>query len=214
MREHVYIVGYNGNMANRYKAILNVLGIPHMGHDKHEIPKPGAISRARGVIICTPTTHHINDLKTYLATERPVLCEKPICHSVAELNQLEKAVGINITYLTMVNQYAYMTDDVSHGDTFYDYFKSGPDGLYWDCLNVIGLAKGEIHLSTKSPVWNCQINGKKLSLSKVDYSYVEMLKDWLFNPKSNYAYARKAHEKVTRMVYDRSIDRDSSPLVK
>lgn len=214
MREHVYIVGYNGNMANRYKAILNFLGIPHLGHDKGEIPKPGAISRSRGIIICTPTANHINDLKTYLATERPVLCEKPLCHSVSELSQLEKAVGINISYLTMVNQYQYLTSDISHGSTFYDYFKTGPDGLYWDCLNIIGLAKGELFLAAKSPTWNCQINGKKLALTNIDYSYIEMVKDWLLSPKSNYAYARMAHEKVTRIVYDRSTNRDSSTLIK
>lgn len=212
MREHVYIVGYNGNMASRYKAILDFLNIPHMGHDKNEYPKEGALKRCRGVIICTPTKCHIDDLKIYLNINKPVLCEKPLAHSLVELNQLEKIVGINITYLTMVNQYAYMTDEISHGDSFYNYFKSGPDGVYWDCLNIIGLANGEVHLSTKSPVWSCQINGRKLALSKVDYSYIEMIKDWLAHPKSNYAYARKAHEKVTRMLYDRSTHCDPSPF--
>jgi hypothetical protein len=78
----------------------------------------------------------------------------------------------------MVNNYAYMAKD-GRGPTIYNHYNSGGDGLYWDCIQLIHLAKDVIVLENKSPFWKCDINGIRQSKQDVDASYVHMLQDFL-----------------------------------
>lgn len=188
----VYIVGNKGNMAKRYQAILNHLGVKHTGHDKD---KPWFYPQdATHFLICTPTDRHIADILKCLDFEKPILCEKPIdkAHDLSMWFTKDK-------FITMVNQYAYISQPVAEGETYYNYFKSGADGLYWDCLNIIGLANGPVRINNTSPVWECALNGNPLTLKQVDIAYCDMLEDWLHNPVSNWDYAVAAHKKVAEM---------------
>jgi hypothetical protein len=99
----------------------------------------------------------------------------------------------------MVNQYNWISPKNTNKNTHYDFFKTGGDGLYWDCINVIGLANGLVEINNTSPIWSCAINGKSLSLFDVDISYIHMIEDWLLRPFSNWDYAVAAHKKVAEM---------------
>jgi hypothetical protein len=99
---------------------------------------------------------------------------------------------------TMTMQYhelvkSYETGKVSK----YDYFRSGPDGLVWDCLQIIGLSRGPIELSDISPIWSCDINGQKLNLSDMDRAYVRFMSKWIYGSlDQTMDEVRFMHEKV------------------
>jgi hypothetical protein len=193
----IYIFGVKGNMAKRYGACLQHLGVPYGGCD---IPQPIAtktdLEAAKAFIVATPTETHIEILKEILPYKKPILCEKPISKNLSEILALETEFPHVKTTLCMVNQYKYLLKKQPSNYSEYSYFKSGQDGLYWDCINIIGLAKKLPSLSRNSAIWKCTINGDKLSLSDMDHAYIAMLKDWTTKFAANWDYMIKAHEKV------------------
>lgn len=201
MNELVYIVGNQGNMAKRYQAILNHLGVNHIGHDKDE-PWHYAIDDVTHFLICTPTKRHLFDIGKVLPYGRPILCEKPLAHTYYAVLAADGEWAEKTDRITMVNQYAYINNVEGSGlagDTYYNYFKTGNDGLFWDCLNIIGLADGSVRIENNSPIWSCAINGTSINLKQVDIAYCDMIEDWLHNPVSNWDYAMAAHKKVQTM---------------
>ena len=181
----VYFVGYEGNMARRYRACLDYLGIKHCGVDLGGV-ETGAVYDCDGIIIATPTPTHMNMIKRYAAFDKPILVEKPISLDPFILN------GGNVQ---MVNQYAYC-GPFSGGETYYNNWNTGKDGMAWDCINIIGLAEGKCTIENTSPIWKCMINGKELTLADIDLSYIKMIDSWTKNPVSNTDYILKAHKKV------------------
>lgn len=200
MTHLVYIVGNQGNMAKRYQAILNKLGVKHIGHDKEE-PWHFAAHEASCFIICTPTERHLKDIDLALQFDKPILCEKPLTKSLADLQWSKDHWGKKIELIKMVNQYSYIegVSEKSNENTYYNYFKTGNDSLYWDCINIIGLARDSVRIENTSPVWACAINGKMLLHKQVEVAYCDMIEDWLANPVTNWEYAFLAHEKVAVM---------------
>lgn len=201
----VYIIGIEGNMGRRYSAILDYLGIPYIGHDKQHAPdqtrnfiRPEA-KGATHFIIATPTDRHISDIRNIIKRyQKPILCEKPLVKNYRELCEFEHELKEDVALISMVNQYRYLIPNDIEGASYYDYFKTGSDGLEWDCINIIGLAKRPpIYIKDESPRWRCAINGKTLNLSMMDYAYIDMMKDFV-SPDylCNWAYAKRAHEKV------------------
>lgn len=192
----VFISGCTGNMGRRYTAICHDLGLTVMGGDK-ETPLSEQASVARekdcdGVIIATPTVNHVDALNLFgNIAQLPILCEKPL----APGKLLEMRFNVR-----MVNQYEYMIDKKSVGKTYWNYYKSGDDGLLWDCINIIGLAKSECVIKGSSPFWRCMINGKELNIKDMDMAYFDMVKDWVKNPTDNLEYCKMAHDKVEVMV--------------
>ncbi len=93
-----------------------------------------------------------------------------------------------------------MSIEVAKGETYYDYFKSGQDGLAYDCCNIIGLSKKRPTLANSSPIWKAKINGQELSLADMDQAYVKMIMDWTRSPLSNWDYAVEMHQKVLRWL--------------
>lgn len=190
----ILLIGSEGNMGKRYKAIFNHLGIDYSTFDSaidchiHSYAK-----YAKGFLIATPTDTHTDLIFQLAPYKRPILCEKPITRDPTEL----AAVLMLKPKLQMVNQYAHMPISKSKNKpTSYNYYRHGGDGLNWDCINVIGLAKGPVKLDQQSPVWNCTINGKKLNLSDMDHAYISMIKSWVKNPEPNLDYIAMAHGKV------------------
>lgn len=198
----IYIIGNQGNMGKRYTAILNYLGENVKGHDLDAYIGE-ELAAASGFIVATPTKNHLNDVVDLFKYEKPILCEKPLTKNIEELNQLEDKYREELSLLSVVNQYQYLKKG-TNGKTVYNYYKSGNDGLAWDCLNIIGLAKGDFEIDNKMPYWRCVLNGAQLNLGMMDHAYVDMIKNWLKDPKSNYAYARKAHEKVALYLAENS----------
>jgi hypothetical protein len=191
-----YIFGIRGNMARRYIACLRYLGHEIDGHDKGDAFTLGKLKDASGVIICSPSDEHLTHIKQAIPSQLPILCEKPITRNFDELQTFEKNQHLNLSQLQMVNQYSFLEAGSRGGLTEYDYFKSGADGLLWDCINIVGLARGKVRLANNSPVWDCAINGKQLSLADMDVAYLKMISSWVKNPVSNWSYTEMAHRKV------------------
>lgn len=151
-----------------------------------------------GVIICTPTALHSTHIEQFLPTGAPILCEKPITTSIRALDRLFPKLTDDVS---MVNQYRFLRgrrDDVVDDMTMYDYFNHGRDGLAWDCISVVGLAKGNVVLGEKSPRWHCWINGERMSLADMDQAYIDMMSHWLAGQLVGHGpeYIRDAHAKV------------------
>jgi len=222
----VFIVGINGNMGQRYKHILKWLGHEVDGIDKESISTLDILKDKERVIIATPTATHIGyiDHIAHSNPEARILCEKPfindekhfgfLCESV---NRWKKS-NINIS---MVSQYDYLVDPESEGVTYYNYFKTGNDGLNFDCINIIWHAKGNIVLSNSSPIWDCIINGKRINLSDMDEAYIKMVQMWIHMPygpifpHAEYDRIIESHKKAINIKayygnFKQGFDRDSS----
>jgi len=210
----VLILGSEGSMGTRYKAILKYLGVNYSCYDSalentyyKELPVYNHYSH---IIIATPTSTHYGYINSIGANYKgAVLCEKPIV--------IGSKIDFPVQDLSMVFQYAYLAfknpieelnadnmdfhlDDVY---SIYNYFRSGKDGLIWDCLQIIALHKGSIDnlmLKNSSPEWNCILNNKRLSLSNMDNAYVLAIKDWLTGNRFDLSVIKKAHQKVEQYI--------------
>jgi len=194
----VCIVGHKGNMGRRYASILNYLGEDWVGIDEgYEIPF------MQNYIIATPTKTHIDiilDIKI-VNPDATILCEKPITTDIKQFRRVPEEYWNDIF---MVNQYAYISDFVNKSwapaSTFYDFYHSGNDGLAWDCIQLIHLAieKHKIILRNTSPIWKAEINGRPIGKEEIDFSYIDMIKDFLGDRKKCWGLhkAYQAHEDV------------------
>ena len=197
----IAIMGGEGNMGRRYKCILeNVIKKDVVIFDKGSASLQG-IKDCDGVIIATPTQNHLAMIKRLQGLNLPILCEKPLTTNLAHLDAFENEHRPICSQVQMVNQYEFLAKPHSYGETHYSYWNSGKDGLDWDCLNIIGLSeKRPEYIDNQSPYWQCMINGYKISIENMDLAYVAMLRRWVNEPKSNWAYASKAHLKVAKYI--------------
>jgi hypothetical protein len=199
----VLIVGHLGNMGGRYRAILNHLGIKWSGYDKSgDVPFDVAAKDCDRAIIATPTESHVADIRKVAARiDGPILCEKPITKSISELETLLAWVTLTGVDLTMVYQYSKLVPSNAHGETTYDYWYHGKDGLVWDCIQIIGLAKGALELKETSPLWTCVINGHPLRSGGMDNAYIQYIQDWLVDSRKCCGPSEilRIHEKTARL---------------
>lgn len=196
----IMVIGGKGNMGQRYCAILRHLGIKYSTIDIEDKDQLFKRDLADGFIVATPTKNHIKMIYDLAQYNKPILCEKPISTNVESLLPFLETMRRQDLNLQMVNQYAYMPLGDGEGFTEYNYFKHGGDGLAWDCLNILGLANGEVHLGDDSPIWRCTINGKKLSIADMDNAYINMVANWVGNPEDNIDYIEHAHRKVINLA--------------
>lgn len=199
-RLRVALWGASGNMGRRYTAVLNALGDSIIPIDVHqsETERLALSAGADCILVATPTETHETILKQLAQLHIPVLCEKPICKDLKALEAILKLYYQNRTGFRMINQYASMVPQPpNQGPTYYDYFNHGKDGLAWDCVNILGLAGGEVALAEKSYYWRVCINGDVLSHSNVDFSYFDMLKKYRREMnRSMDDYIMRAHERA------------------
>lgn len=147
------------------------------------------------VLIATPTISHPQDIRKYRRYKVPIICEKPITTNRKILQDL---LDLDCD-LSMVNQYDCLPILRTVVTTSrYDYFRSGKDGLIWDCINIIGLAKEPPKIANKSPVWDCVINGTPHSLVGMEMAYIDMITREKFADKE---YIEKAHKRVWEGFY-------------
>ena len=137
---------------------------------------------------------------------KPILCEKPITTNIEQLSEVIKECQAAKSDLRVVYQYkkAYI-DDFNHGPTHYNFYRHGGDGLQWDCIQIIGLARGLVTLREDSPIWDCVINGQRLNIGDMDRAYVSYVADWLHNPELCVGVndILAIHKKVKEFVHDR-----------
>ena len=200
----ILIIGANGSMGVRYQSILRYLEQDYKCADKNHslmlINK--MVEDSDGVIIATPTESHADYIKMACAHKRPILCEKPVTRDVAKLKATLAHVRESRTPFQMMYQYKELVSSQLTDWSYYNYFRHGNDGLVWDCLQIIGLARGEVTLEDTSPIWRCSINGKALDSKFMDGAYVNYVRKWLRNPTGDLGEIVAVHEKV--LDYERS----------
>ena len=210
------IVGGKGNMGRRYVAICKSENIPYEVIDKDDQPK-----LCSHYLITTPTRTHekvLDDLCLFLGDSKAkakILMEKPVAlvsNLREDLKFIDRAKGAGHE-IYMVNQYAYYSHqlDDTDGPTYYDFYHSGGDGLQWDCIQLIYLARSGVqYLKNESPVWKARINGVPLSRELIDLCYVKMLKDFvsdgaMYGELWNHIDIKRAHKAV--LEYERGFNR-------
>lgn len=200
----ITIIGANGGMGRRYQAILAFLGYEvapiEVDHEEFYIKK--CIERSDGVIIATPTDTHAAIVRKTLKYRKPILCEKPICKDTTELNNLFTEIKESKTPFRMVFQYSLLCGTARIGRSNYNYFRHGNDGIYWDCLQIIGLARSGISLEETSPVWRCTINGQVLKIADMDSAYIGDVQRWMRNPNLDLSFLKEIHEKTASLERD------------
>jgi hypothetical protein len=217
----ILVIGSQGNMGKRYMLILKHLGHSPFGFDlKKDTPTPideieKYGERFDGIIIATPTSHHLNVINLYKRSGLPILCEKPFTNNYKRhCEMLHEVIEDKDLKIRMVNQYEYYENKrLDHLKiikeheihelpkiTKYNYFKTGQDGLLYDCINILGLAKHKFDIQNNSPIWQCTINGFICRMDQMDHAYVWNVKDWLEKFDSNKEYIIKAHEKVWSLM--------------
>ena len=172
----ILIVGSEGAQGKRYRSILKYLRIPYYCKDIDVIPFEPPTHE--GIIIATPTDTHEEVIREHLRYKVPILIEKPIAKDVGVVEKLFKEAEKAGVQLSMVYQYRHLAQRKNTGPSVYNYFRHGNDGLIWDCLQIIGLAKGKVTLAEDSPVWHCQINGQFLRIEEMDLAYIKEVWDW------------------------------------
>lgn len=206
----VLLMGALGSMGSRYCAILKHLGVDYSIYDVQlRMSLESAAQGCDRVLIATPTQAHTFSIRDAIRVlpGKPILCEKPITKDMVELSKLIAECAEAKSDLRVVFQYkrAYL-DDFGSGPTHYNFYRHGGDGLYWDCIQIIGLARGLVTLREDSPIWDCVINGTRLSIADMDRAYVAYLADWLHNPELCVGVKDilSIHKKVQELIDARS----------
>lgn len=196
----ILIIGSQGSQGLRYQSILDYVGEDYLLRDVgfNEISDDGLhLGAVDGIIVATPTNTHTKIIRELLKFRIPILCEKPICKDMEELEILFEEIEKTKTPFSMVHQYKRLvTPTLDDAVSTYNYFKHGNDGLIWDCLQIIGLANGVVDLSDESPIWKCQINGQKLDIAQMDGAYLEEIELWLNGESYSLEYLFRIHQKT------------------
>lgn len=194
----ILIFGCNGSMGKRYQAIFRYLSIPTMGVDLEDTPDTRRLKtlKAEAYVIATPTDTHMGLIHELAPHRKPILCEKPVVKSVEEIKIIRERVEKDRVPFRMMFQYSLLADPARIGKSRYDYFRHGSDGLVWDCLQIIGLARGALELKEDSPIWSCMINGKALAIGSMDAAYVAYVQRWLQDPSQDMGMIQAMHERT------------------
>lgn len=178
----VLIVGCDGNMGRRYAAIFRMLGVKFIGIDVWPKIVPTDITHC---LICTPTDTHIETIEFYgdIYPDASFLIEKPLAMEFH--GAMDNLVGIYRDSAYIVNNWAHVFGDQmlfpDKCDVQYNYFQTGPHGLFLDCCQLIYLAEDMEHcdLQCYAPVFNAVIDGKVVTREDIDASYIRMIRYWL-----------------------------------
>lgn len=198
----IIVYGANGSMGARYQAILRSLYKDVFPVDVDTPINSVPHHLANGYIVATPTDTHLAFVESLLSINNscPILCEKPISKDLKEVKRFCDLMSRGAP-ISMVSQYDELVSAFDRGLTSYDYFRTGKDGLAWDCIQIIGLAQFLPMIANQSPIWKCSINGRPLNLADMDGAYVKMIKSWLINGKYGWSHHRilSAHEKAAKI---------------
>lgn len=209
----IALVGNKGSMGTRYTSILRYLREDVLLADIGDPWWDWEFDRA---IICTPTDRHSNDLRMALSMGKPILCEKPICkdsHLVSSLKFNAEQCNVDVrmvsnwlyavnSVLGRANGYRGKVANMGEMHIKYSNFRTGNDGLFWDCIQPIYLA-GKFTWDTTSPIFEASVDGENIPYKDLEESYISMMSDWLYS-ESNRLWtlgdAMKATMKVERAM--------------
>jgi len=200
MMKKIAVIGANGNMGRRYAMILEQFTDCEVVRIDWENRYKRDGHDCDGFIIATPTKCHLDDIQYYSHYDKPILCEKPITKDIDDLKEILDLPDLD---LSMINQYHFLEDRMGPIPgilpTFYNYFKTGNDSLFWDCINIIGTARGSFDIKNDSLVWECQINGWPIDLRDMDEAYIWNIQDWVKGWR-NKEYILPTHLKVVEAI--------------
>lgn len=192
------LIGALGSMGTRYQSILTHLHEPFDCHDPKICDwrfslEDDVNKKYDRFIIASPTETHYEWVMKLDRFKKPILCEKILSKDV---DKVQEMLNIN-SPLSMMMQYSLMITENDIGDSHYNYYQHGSDGLAWDCFQIIALANGKVELFEDSPIWYCVLNGKRLDKSRMDAAYVEFVRSWLLSGQvSSYEKLSDWHLKV------------------
>lgn len=199
----VLVCGNRGNMGRRYTAILNYLGVENIGVDNGDLtPHPDTYDRA---IIATPSDIHMYVCEMMANLHKPFLCEKPIDKDPAKIQKLIDLCKKKRVDGRMVCNWAFtgrLKFYPGENQVQYSNYNTGKDGLAWDCIQLIYLAKGFPELSTGSPYLQAHIDGDRVHEGHIARSYKTMIDVWLQGGDDLWSLedAKKATEKTIKYM--------------
>jgi hypothetical protein len=179
-------------MGRRYQAILKYLGEPFGRLDVLPGFKVNSLEKYDRFIVATPTSTHLDWVNSLDLYKKPILCEKPLSTHLDEVEEILKVESP----LSMTMQYRYFDREFFQGESGYDFYNHGKDGLAWDCFQIIALARGEVSVREESPIWKCRLNGEWLDLAKMDHAYVWAVKNFLEGQYLDREHLHAWHSKV------------------
>lgn len=180
----VCVIGGKGSIGSRYVAILKYLGHEPIVWDLPEAESQD-LPEAEKYIIATPTDTHYEWCKKLIAKNATFLCEKPLSKNLKECEEL--ALYRN-GYV--VNNYAFVVECMIVPKPplkiKYDYYRTGNDGLYWDCCQIINIDP-TADLKNISPILNISFYGELVPYRWIEASYIAMIAIFV-NDKSVYRH--------------------------
>lgn len=196
--DRVLLIGSEGSMGRRYQAIMRTLDVKFEKADKDHtlLDVKQLLKGCDSVVLATPTDTHYKLLLELVPTRKPILCEKPVVKDLKQLVDILSLVRHYRSQFRMMYQYSLFDHPSNAGPSYYNYYHHGNDGLSWDCMQVISLARGELKIKEDSPIWTCMINGQKINKNLMDMAYVEYFKKWMTEPHQNPNEILDIHNKV------------------
>lgn len=188
----ICLIGGKGSIGSRYAAIMKWNKIPHVIYDI-DTPEIDLFSYEK-YIIATPTETHVKFLEELKG--KKILCEKPVCKNPSEIPDMNNAY--------VVNNWLYVTRLMQLEGPFmieYDFYRTGRDGLLWDCCQLLYLDPEAI-LNKRSPKWNVTINGKPVAYRTLEDSYNRMILDF-HNSKYENLWTLQQGKEMTEVVLER-----------
>lgn len=209
-------------MGRRYYAILKYLKEEPIIRTDPNYHGANKTIAARKFIVATPTDTHFEILADLIEKNpgRSILCEKPICKDAFKLQALKDRADYFQVDVHMVSNWSWAigralqrVGEVAVRDEMeieYNYYHSGNDGFFWDCIQPICLA-GRFKYNRNAPVFDCKVNGNPVTLDDFSHSYPAMISEWLYGDKKrlfSLEDALKANEKV-----EAAMRQDPDPVV-
>jgi hypothetical protein len=209
----ILLLGNKGRMGQRYEKILDKLEVDRRCVDI-EFEKSWDVKGIKKVIIATPTFSHRKYIEFFNGRGIEILCEKPICKDVETMCKLEQKIRVPF-YMVCNWSFVNPCDILWPGSCTIEYENSrtGDDGLAWDCIQLIYLAKNfDLSLNNKAQAFKCAINGYPVSLADIERSYETMIRDWINCPSNlwNLNDAVLATWKVEKYIEEVSSGRTDS----
>lgn len=193
-------------MGKRYTAIVKWLGHDVVGFDQGDPWKNAIDQKPDRTIIASPTIKHYDHCMSCISADIPFLCEKPISKDIDEVVAIrDRCIETGVDG-RMVCNWAFLSKVPLQPGTCnisYSHYNTGNDGLFWDMIQPIYLArfkdgKYQISISTESPTFNCHIFNSQFSIisqnpNSIEFhatldmfakSYECMIDSWLSDPTS------------------------------
>lgn len=189
----IALLGYKGSIGSRYDTILKSLGLNYERIEKDDYIIPDRWTKA---IIATPTRTHYELAKLCEERKIPYLVEKP---ATKDINEAEEMLAWEYGFI--VNNYSFIAQ--AKLNIYYNFFKTGSDGLHWDLVQLIYKAKIndlDIKIETDSPVWTLKMDDYEVPYREIETSYIRMIRAFISEKYEHLLPIRAAlgmHQAVT-----------------